>query len=116
MRRWIAVSALLALMATLLQPQRFRGRNSYDIFGFVHPNDPPQTEFVFARWHYGTGRFGGGGWAHDYPTAEEHILQIMKETTSINLERLSYRVVELSSPEIFQYPFSYVSEPGEMDL
>jgi hypothetical protein len=28
----------------------------------------------------------------------------------------STRVVELGSPEIFEYPFSYVSEPGEMLL
>jgi hypothetical protein len=94
------------------QRNRFRGRftPSFD------QNDPPPTEFIFARWHYGTGRFGGGGWVHDYPTAEEHILQIMKEATGINVERVSYKIVELSSPEIFEYPFSYVSEPGEMNL
>lgn len=78
-------------------------------------NEPPPTEFVMARWHYTAGR-GGGGWAHDYPVAEEHILQIMSEATGIDVERMSYRVVELSSPEIFKYPFAYVSEPGEMRL
>ena len=118
-RRWIVLIAALAVTAAALEAQRTRGgrsRNSVDFSGFVDPHETPETEFVFARWHYGTGRYGGGGWMHDYPTAEVHLLQIMKEVTSIDVERLSYRVVELSSPEIFQYPFSYVSEPGEMDL
>src|SRR5690606_24155574 len=60
--------------------------------------------------------YWGEGWSHDYPAAEQHILQIMKETSMIDTDRLSYRVVDLSSPEIFDYPFSYVSEPGEMWL
>ncbi|HLQ75751.1 MAG TPA: DUF4159 domain-containing protein [Terriglobia bacterium] len=79
-------------------------------------NTPPEnSEFVLARWHYTAG-WGGGGWVHDFPTAEEHITQIMNETTGIRTNRLSYRIVELDSPEIFKYPFSYVSEPGEMRL
>jgi hypothetical protein len=102
--------------AAALYGQRGRLRGQFNsLFGSFDQNEPPDTEFVLARWHYTAG-WGGGGWAHDYPAAEEHILQIMKEVTGINVERLSYRVVELSSPEIFEYPFSYVSEPGEMHL
>jgi Domain of unknown function (DUF4159) len=113
LRKFGLVFLLVAVSVTLASAQRrFRGRFSPS-FG---QNEPPPTEFIFARWHYGTGRFGGGGWVHDYPIAEEHILQIMKEATGINVERVSYKIVELSSPEIFQYPFSYVSEPGEMNL
>jgi len=113
--RTLLVSLLvIAMAAAALYAQR-RNRG-FDPFGFrVEQNEPPDTEFVMARWHYTAGR-GGGGWSHDYPTAEEHILQIMKEVTGINVEQLSYRVVELSSPEIFDYPFAYVSEPGEMEL
>jgi hypothetical protein len=40
----------------------------------------------------------------------------MSETTGLDTSRLAYRIVELSSPEIFKYPFAYVSEPGEMSL
>jgi hypothetical protein len=110
--------SVLAAGALLAQRGQFRGRNNLfnSLFNSFPQNDPPQTEFVLARWHYTAGRYGGGGWSHDYPTAEEHILQIMKEVTGINVDRLSYRVVELGSPEIFEYPFSYVSEPGEMEL
>ena len=64
------------------------------------------------RW-YSSG-WQGDGWAHDYPNAEEHILQIMNEVSLIDTDRLSYKVVDLASPEIFKYPFAYVSHPGEV--
>jgi hypothetical protein len=118
-KNWVVLLILIAsLGAGVLQAQRFgnRGLNAFSFFGSSFDNKPPDTEFIFARWHYGTGRYRGDGWSHDYPTAEEHILQIMKETSLINVEKVSYKVLELGSPEIFKYPFSYVSEPGEMNL
>ena len=80
---------------------------------------PENTEFVFARVRYGTGGRGfyrGDGWAHDYPDAEEHILQVASEATGINLHKMSYVIVDLESEEIFKYPFLYFSEVGEMGL
>ena len=105
----VAVLTVLAV-AAMAQGQRRRPGNLATM-----NNEPSNSEFVLARWHYSAG-WGGGGWAHDYPVAEEHILQIMSETTGLHTNHTSYRVVELSSPEIFKYPFAYVSEPGEMDL
>jgi hypothetical protein len=116
----VGVLVMTFLGCVLLEAQRFgRSRRNFgfDGFGFGDfGNVPPDTDFVLARWHYTAGWDGGGGWAHDYPTAEEHILQIMTEASGIDVDRMSYKVVELSSPEIFKYPFSYVSEPGEMML
>jgi hypothetical protein len=108
---------LIASGASGLYAQRFRSGGGFGAFtaDAYNRHDVPETEFVMARWHYTAG-WRGDGWAHDFPNAEEHILQIMKEVTGIDVERLSYRVVELSSEEIFQYPFAYVSEPGEMLL
>jgi hypothetical protein len=109
--RWIAAPLLaLVLAAVVLSPlygQRFRR------FFRFNNNEPPETEFVFARWEYSS---GSDGWSHDYPRAEEHINQIMKEATGIYVDRLSYRIVPISSPEIFKYPFGYISEPGMMRL
>jgi hypothetical protein len=118
LRRIFIVALMLTGLAaaSLAAQRRFGGLGGFGFDGGSYrQNDPPPTEFIMARWHYTAG-YGGGGWAHDYPTAEEHILQIMKEATGIHVEKLSYRVVELSSDEIFQYPFAYVSEPGEMEL
>src|SRR5262245_31879287 len=97
-RCWIGAAILLT--ATVLCAQRF-GRFGRSGFGMPTQNEPPDTEFVLARLHYRAG-WGGGGWAHDYPAAEEHILQIMKEASGINVDRLSYRIVELGSPEVFK--------------
>src|SRR5262252_3008030 len=91
----IAAIAATLVLGPIAEGQRERLRNNAAI-----NNVPPKTEFVLARWHYTAG-WGGGGWVHDYPVAEEHILQIMTETTGIETSRLSYRVVELSSPDIF---------------
>jgi hypothetical protein len=87
------------------------------VFGELYAqqeDDTPPTEFVFARWQYGRG--GNGGWWHDYPDAEEHINQIMKEATGIDAARDSYTMVPISSADIFKYPFGYISEPGMMYL
>ncbi|MBI3935041.1 MAG: DUF4159 domain-containing protein [Acidobacteria bacterium] len=83
--------------------------------------DQPATEFIFARVRYnsrnrGFGGYGGGGWAHDYPDAEEHILQVANEATNIHLRKMSYVIVDLDNEEILKYPFLYFSEVGEMYL
>jgi len=91
-----------------------RSRSGYF---FIEQNDPPPTEFVIARWKFGTnGNIGHAGWTHNYPDAEIHLNQMIAEVSRINVENLSYRIVDLGSDEVFLYPFAYVSEPGEMEL
>jgi len=107
--RLAALLLLVLFGAVLLEAQRQRfGRRPA---AFMQEDDP-QTEFAIARW-YSDG-WVNDGWSHDYPTAEEHILQILKEVSAIHTDRLSYKVVDLASDEIFKYPFSYVSHPGEV--
>ena len=119
-RQFGALIAIAVLAALTLGPLAYgrlsQGGRRFRGFNFIQQNEPPQTEFIFARWRYGNGPYRGDGWSHDYPVAEQHILQVMKETSLIEVENTSYRIVELGSPEIFQYPFSYISEPGEMLL
>jgi len=108
--------ALLLLIvlggAAFLEAQRRGfGRQAPSIF-MPRGGGDAKAEFVIARW-YSSG-WQNDGWSHDYPTAEEHILQIMKEVSLIDTDRLSYKIVDLASPEIFNYPFAYVSHPGEV--
>jgi hypothetical protein len=85
--------------------------------GPVLQNDPPATGFIAARWRFGTnGAIGHMGWAHNYPYSEQHLNAFLERATLLDVELMSYRIVELGSDEVFDYPFAYVSEPGEMQL
>jgi hypothetical protein len=115
-RKRIGALAAAAIGLALLA-EVYAQRGGFDEFGAYFDfegDDPAATEFVFARWQYGRGT--SGGWWHDYPAAEEHINQIMKEATGIEVDTLSYKIVPISSAEIFNYPFAYISEPGMMYL
>ena len=105
----LPLAALLAV--TVSYAQGFFGRR------VVQQNTPPATEFVAARWHFGTnGYIGHMGWSHNYPDSDRNLNDFLKRATRVHLERESYRIVELGSDEVFDYPFAYVSEPGEMEL
>lgn len=80
-------------------------------------NEPPPSEVIVARWHFGNnGNIGGYGWAHNYPSSDQNLNQYVEEATGIDLSRMSYRIVELGQDDVFDYPFAYISEPGEMAL
>jgi len=111
-KRLVALLALATIMtlATLTYGQRFRRF-------FFAENHPPPTELVIARWEYtAMGKFGGTGWSHNYPSSDQHFAQVVSEATNIDVKSVSYRIVQLGSPEVFEYPFAVVSEPGEMAL
>jgi len=107
----MALPLLALLIATVAVAQNFgRGRR-------IVQNDPPRTEFIAARWHFGTnGYIGHMGWSHNYPNSDRNLNEFLKRGTRLNVEEASYRIVELGSDEVFEYPFAYVSEPGEMEL
>ena len=79
------------------------------------------AEFVFARvqfnmdsgWIFETRE---APWHHDYPFSEDLFLTLVRELTEINTTKESYQIVHLDSPEIFKYPWVYISEPGFFSL
>lgn len=85
------------------------------IFGRQHT--PPATELVVARLHFGTnGSIRHCGWSHNYPSSDRNLNEFIETSTRIDVDLLSFRVIDLGSPEVFDYPFVYISEPGEMQL
>lgn len=106
-----AVAALLASAAS--DAQGFRRRGGYALDDHV----PPATEGAVARWKFGTnGLIGHMGWSHNYPYSERNLNDFVEQTTRLDIQTDSYKLIELGSDEIFEYPFAYVSEPGEMEL
>ena len=82
----------------------------------LHGNTPYDGRFVFVRLRHGVGLGGYSGglppWAHDYPRADVHFMQIMEELTLLKPRVDGSNILTLSDPELFDYPMAYMSEPG----
>src|SRR5687768_3870498 len=72
------------------------------------------SNFVFTRISYGSGsgRFGGGAWAHDYPMADRNLSAILDYITNMRVRLDGTNLFDLDDAGIFQNPIIYVSEPG----
>ena len=99
----------------------FRGRRQR--WSGVNDNVEYDAQLTFARVRFdsgirGYGRRGSNGeppWAHDYPTADIHLMKILGELTSAAPRIDGSNVVTFDDPELFNYPIAYVSEPGMWD-
>jgi len=67
-----------------------------------------QGTFTIARLKYS----GGGDWYND-PSAEVNLLNFIKRNTNIKVDA-RYRFVEISSEEIFSYPFLFITGHGNV--
>src|SRR5689334_6535578 len=79
-----------------------------------------EAEYTFARLAFNmqirrAGFYNAEGqvpWEHDYPFAEDLFLTMLKEATGVRTSSEAYKIVRLDSPDVFKYPFLYISEPG----
>jgi hypothetical protein len=73
--------------------------------------------FTFVRIRYtsgGTGRAtSGGGWSTDYPDSELNFSYRLHQLTSMQVNPNPV-ILGLTSPELFNYPFIYIVEPGRL--
>jgi hypothetical protein len=100
-----------------------------DIFGLrrrsqvqVAENQPYDGRLTFARIRFDIalglggfcrrGSFGEPPWAHDYPTADTHVMKIVNELTAVRPHVDVSNVFTFSDPELHNYPIAYLSEPG----
>ncbi|PYR03416.1 MAG: hypothetical protein DMF97_02110, partial [Acidobacteria bacterium] len=86
----------------------------------LYDNYPPDVAydgrftFVRLRWR-NDGRFRGGwgsAWNHDYPRAEQHLSQIVRELTYLDIRLDGSRILTLDDPDLFNYPIAFMWEPG----
>lgn len=124
---WLLIPASLLLAAVLRPPgeaQNMRGPFQYR--DASSRNDVPRWEtktgferdvFTFARIRYtSTGGFGRGlRWNNDYPDSDLNFSYRLQQLTSLQVDP-DGRVVELSSPELFDHPFIYLIGPGTWTL
>src|SRR5947209_1999799 len=75
---------------------------------------PPQdSEFVYARIRYhmtaNAWMMREAPWHHDYPYGDETFPTIFGEVSTVKTGPTSYKIVDIDSPELFRYPFAYLS-------
>lgn len=85
-------------------------------------SDPPprDSEFVYARIRYHMTADAlfvrEAPWHHDYPYSDQTFPTVVGEVTNIKTSPSSFEIVDIDSPELFKYPFAYLSEPGFIEL
>jgi len=100
-----------------------RGRSDIMSSSALPIENIPQTgEFIFLRVRFDEAytSYGGYewgldmGWNHDYPRAEHNITMMLGELTNIpvTIDFRGGNILSFSEPEIFDYPFVYISEPA----
>jgi hypothetical protein len=89
---------------------------------------PYDGKFTFARLKFTTGPggyyFGGlPAWAHGYIPirgetirSEDSLIKILNAVSNVNVHLDGTKVVDVSDPELFEYPVVYATEPGFMEL
>ena len=111
MARWLRPLGLVLLLATTAFAQ-------FDRPSFRHypANVPYDGRFTFVRLRWqenrGSRGFWSSAWDHDYPRAEQHLSQIMRELSYLDIRLDGSRILTLDDPELFKYPIAFMWEPG----
>jgi len=121
MRRWLTPLLVCGILCGLLvswglAQRGFRRPPVPPSDEFAWENDPefPRDTFTFVRIQYNSwGR--RGGWATDYPDSDLNFPYRLQQLTSI---KAAYepegKILRLTDPELFDYPFIYICEPGDL--
>jgi hypothetical protein len=95
---------------------------SITVFSVVAKTDSqsPDSEFVYARIRYHMTPEAifvrEVPWHHDYPYGDQMFPTVVAEVTNIKTSSMAYQIVDIDSPELFEYPFAYLCEPGYLQL
>ena len=97
----------------------YRGGDGTEDGPKVRKNDG--SIFVYARiryhafswWREGTNEIP---WHHDYPDGDNMFPVSLDRLTKVHTAEQAFEIVDIDSPDLFKYPFTYLSEPGYLDL
>ena len=122
MRRAVVLALVLAVAGAAVLAADYASGGQREARQAFPGNVEYDGRLMFVRIRYNSG-FGGGGfqsrgsrgeppWAHDYPTADTHLMRILKELTVANPHVDDSNVLTLDDPDLLDYPIAYMSEPG----
>ncbi len=73
--------------------------------------------FTFVRIRYSSpyGGYRGGAWRTDWPTSDLNLSFRLQQLTALKVNP-EPAILELTDPELFDYPFIYIVEPGRLEF
>jgi len=71
--------------------------------------------FTFVRIRYEAGGYRGAGWATDMPDSDLNLSFRLQQMTSMKVDP-DARILSLTDPELVNFPFIYIVEPGGLYL
>ncbi len=81
---------------------------------WTNPNGFQKDVFTFVRIKYSSWSYGrGGGWRTDYPDSDLNFSFRLQQLTSFKVSPEPI-VLELTDQRLFDYPFIYIVEPGQL--
>jgi hypothetical protein len=125
----IGCTLLLALTALMLHAQRGYRRSYGPTTRTAREMDPDATVnwtnapgfekdvFTFVRIKYTSGYRGWsrGDWRTDAPDSDLNLSYRLQQVTSMKVNP-DGRVLEITDPELFRYPWIYIVEPGALEF
>ena len=112
----LAVAGSLAAVAVPFAQETLNYIGRYEDVRRVVQDERPTDEFVFARLVYnGVEPYYIKNWYTDWPKADRQLIMGLRRLSNIHIAAHE-RVVALNDPRLFEYPFLYTSEPGQMVL
>lgn len=114
------MAAMLCLVCSVVFAQRTAREMERHSVGF--PDWTPHPEFrrdvfTFVRIDYTSGNLGGWGWRWDTdaPDSDLNFSYRLQQMTSLKVDP-DGRILKLTDPELFDYPFIYMVETGRLQL
>ena len=108
-----------AVSAQRYSPERYHNER-YDrrrgVPDWERDQQHPHDVFTFVRVRYDSRRGGwrpGGQWDVDYPDSDLNFSYRLQQLTSLQVDP-DGKIVDLTDPELFNYPFIYMIEPGRL--
>ena len=117
----IAVTVALAAGAATGYAQ-FGGRREPQNYDGINVGYDGKLAFFRIRYATGFGGFGRRGgnreppWAHDYPTADQHMMKIISQLTTVGPHTTGSNIYSLDDPDMMNHPIAYLSEPGQWTM
>lgn len=112
----VIVAAAAAAGAAAAQEGFFQRRapQNYDSVNIGYDGRLAFVRLRYAAGFSGFGRRGGRElpWAHDYPTADVHMMKIVSELTTVGPHVDGSNIYSLDDPDLMNHPIAYMSEPG----